>query len=245
MANVRDYRVPASVAETVQLMSEPGADYALLAGGTSLIGELESGACDEPANLIDLRRLGLDEIIVESGTLTLGAMATLSAVMAHETAGTLVGSALRRAARNEGPLNLRNAATVGGIAAAAACDSEFYAALLALDASIVVANASGEQTTRLAEFYQADGLITAISVPIRPGRSGLSRVARTPSDRPIVAAVAVLDDQGERVALCGVAERPILAGSRLRPPDDYKGSATYRSQMAGILIERARSEAKG
>jgi hypothetical protein len=70
----------------------------------------------------------------------------------------------------------------------------------------------------------------------------MARVARTPADRPIVAA-AVLQAAGvERDAFCGVASRPVLSGATLSPPDDYKGSAAYRRAMAEIVVQRARAE---
>jgi hypothetical protein len=51
----------------------------------------------------------------------------------------------------------------------------------------------------------------------------------------------VTGNGGERVALCGVASRPVLLGAELNPPDDYKGSADYRRAMADVLVARARA----
>jgi hypothetical protein len=63
-------------------------------------------------------------------------------------------------------------------------------------------------------------------------------------DRPIVAAVAVVGLGIERMALCGVAERPVLAGQPLMPPADFKGSADYRMAMIDVVKRRALEEAK-
>ncbi len=68
----------------------------------------------------------------------MGAMCTLAALTEHAEAAALAGGLLLRAVRGEGPVNLRNAATVGGAVACAEYDSEFYAALLALGASVTV-----------------------------------------------------------------------------------------------------------
>jgi CO/xanthine dehydrogenase FAD-binding subunit len=97
----------------------------------------------------------------------------------------------------------------------------------------------------LAELTEVHGLIESVRLPMSNARSGLARVSRTPSDRPIVAAVAVLNDAGKTVALCGVAERPILQSAVLNPPDDFKGSAGYRRALVPILIKRATREAEG
>ena len=164
-------------------------------------------------------------------------------VVEHPAAQQLAGGLLVRAARGEGPVNLRNAATVGGTVAAAAPDSEFYAALLALGASVVTSDGAQETITRLEDLQEVTGLITAVLLPITDARGGHARVARTPSDRPIVAALAVQTGSGERVALCGVALRPVLLGAPLDPPDDFKGSAQYRRALAEVAVARARKEA--
>jgi xanthine dehydrogenase iron-sulfur cluster and FAD-binding subunit A len=55
----------------------------------------------------------------------------------------------------------------------------------------------------------------------------------------------VTGDGVERVAVCGVAPRPILAGETLAPVSDFKGSAEYRQEMAAVMHQRALKEAKG
>jgi hypothetical protein len=66
-------------------------------------------------------------------------------------------------------------------------------------------------------------------------------VARTPADRPIVAAYAVRDSADDEicVGLCGVGSTPVLHGDPLSPPDDFKGSADYRRKMADVVVRRA------
>ena len=105
-------------------------------------------------------------------------------------------------------------------------------------------------------------------MPVGDLRWGEARVARTPADEPIVAAVAVVELDGgivrqARVALVGawreaarLAEAPSallggpLDGERIRavaaaverevaPRGDFRGSAEYRRAMAGVLTRRA------
>ena len=136
---------------------------------------------------------------------------------------------------------MRNAATIGGVVASGELDSEFYTALLALDAGVVLHDGKQEHTVRLEDLQSIVGLVTAVLIPTASAGAGLARVARTPADRPIVAAVAVRTAAGERVALCGVARRPVLLGAKLDPPDDFRGSAGYRRAMAEIVVQRARA----
>lgn len=242
MANLQEYHSPATLADAVRLLTRPDRNYAVIGGGTRLVADLEMGRVADLDGVISLNQLELDTISVDADQLTIGAATTLTDLIEHHIAGTLAGGLLRKAARGEGPINLRNAATVGGVVAAAEADSECYAALLALGATVTIHDGTGESSTSLGDI---NGLVTAVTLPLADVRGGLARVARTPSDRPIVAAVAVVGDSGECIALCGVADRPILHGSPLQPPDDFKGSSAYRRALAPIVVERALKEARG
>jgi CO/xanthine dehydrogenase FAD-binding subunit len=246
MALIKTVYQPASAAEAAALLARTDEKLAPLAGGSKLIADLETRSRRDLDGLVDLGRAGLDRIDIVNldgrEYVRAGATATLSQVTEHEVAGTLAAGLLRRAAGCEGPINLRNAATIGGVVASAELDSEFYAALLALDAGVVLHDGTQEHMVRLEDLQSIAGLITAVLIPTAGARAGLARVARTPADRPIVAAVAVRTAAGERVALCGVAPRPVLLGTKLNPPDDFRGSAAYRRAMAEIVVQRARAE---
>jgi len=245
MAILHEYHRPATIAEALALLARENRRLLPLAGGTLLVGRLESLTLRELDGVVDLADLGLNTIRQADNMLCLGATVTLAAVVEHPRAGTIADGLLRRAAQGEGPVNLRNAATVGGVVAAAEADSEFYAALLALNAQIVVYNESRPMTIPLDELSDHPRLIAEVRLPLASWRGGAARVARTPSDRPIVAAYAALDAGVQRVALCGVAARPVLAGTPLDPPDDFKGSADYRRAMGEVMIMRALNEARG
>lgn len=247
MAILAEYHKPQSVAEAVTLLRRTDAKLRPLAGGSQLVGALETRTLPDVDGVVDLAGLGLNQIKAMGDLLYMGATATLSEVSSHPVAGEMAGGILRRTAACEGPVNLRNAATLGGVVACAETDSEFYAALLALDASVVISDGERETTTPLADFTipSPHHLIIAVTLPLRPLSSGHVRIARTPSDRCIVAAVAVVGAGVDRIALCGVGDRPLLAGGPLTPPDNWKGSAEYRQAMAKIVQDRALTEARG
>lgn len=245
MALLKTVYRPGSAAEAASLLAAADQKLAPIAGGSKLIAELETRARRDLDGLVDLSCAGLNhiELIEQDGRqfIRAGATVTLSQITEDEVGGALADGLLRRAAAGEGPLNLRNAATVGGVVASAEYDSEFYAALLALNAGVVLHDGEQEHTVQLEDLQSVAGLITAVLIPAAAVRGGLARVARTPADRPIVAAVVVRVAEDERVALCGVAARPVLGGGVLTPPDDYKGSAAYRLAMAEIVTQRARA----
>lgn len=242
MANLREYHRPRSLDEAAGLLARGGDRLVPLAGGTKLVGQLEMRALPDVEGVVDLAEVGLGYARSEDGILRVGAMCTLAALLDQPEAAALADGLLRRAARGEGPVNLRNAATVGGVVACAEADSEFYAGLLALGASVTVRMGDGERTIPLAEAAPVPGLVIEVQIPLAFARGGAARIARTPSDRPIVAAMAVRGLSGERVAVCGVAPRPILEGAPLDPPDDFKASRAYRLAMAPVVVRRARAE---
>ena len=239
MALLTSVYQPTSAAAAAALLARSDERLAILGGGSRLIADLETRTRRDLDGVIDLSRAGLDSIEATDDGLRAGSMVTLSRFTEHEIAGSLAGGLLRLAAAGEGPVNLRNVATLGGVVASAEADSEFYAALLALGVTVVLHDGHEERALPLEDLQSIAGVITAVLIPSTLLRGSLARVARTPADRPIVAAVAVCTAQAERVALCGVSARPVLLGSTLTPPDDFKGSAAYRLAMIEIMVQRA------
>ena len=149
-------------------------------------------------------------------------------------------------ARREAPRSIRNAATIGGTIALADPESELLAGLLAYGATVSIAGTTSQARLALDQVFDNlaaldDGLITDVSFPTT-GHAAADRTGRTPADRPIVAAVAHRDPGGTRLALTGVASRPILVDADaiddLEPPADFRGSSDYRRQLARILSAR-------
>lgn len=194
---------------------------------------------------IDLQATELDQITYSQNRLTLGAMVRLQTIVEEEQAPQLLGETAKR----EGPNTLRHAATIGGLIAGADWESELLAALLVLEAQVTVQTVAGSQTIALSHFLRnvpanlKGGLVTAVSMATT-GKIAGDRVARTPADRPIVAAIGRLDDRGQiHLAFCGVAQTPLLLDptrleSSLNPPGDFRGSSAYRRQVALTLARR-------
>jgi len=280
MARVREYHRPETVVEALALLANPGISSVPLAGGTTLVPRLVA-ADNEVEAIVDLSRLGLDFLELEEGLLRLGAMVTLTDVAESEVCRQVAGGLLNRAARLNATVNVRNAATVGGVIAGGDPTSELLLALVALGAELVVQkDADRTDLLPLNVFLGAPAdsltgsLLTEVHFSVPEGRvsAGLTRVGRTPRDRPIVAAAAVVIWEGDvaariGLAMSGIAETPVrlddiekvlegqalvddvldaaLAdlGERFDPPDDFRGSAEYRRAMAPILARRALREA--
>ncbi|MCB9136862.1 MAG: FAD binding domain-containing protein [Caldilineaceae bacterium] len=249
-AKIVAYHRPASVDEALALLARTGVTSALVAGGTQAVPHLRSlPTADQPDEIIDLQALPLTDLTAGDGEARAGALVTLHALAECEA---LPGT-IRDAARRAGPNTLRHAATLGGTLAAGEATSELLAALLVYEADVIITDAEGKRTPALADFLadpdrmRGSGLITGARWRT-DGRSAAARVARTPADDPIVAAVARrTEDGGTRLAFCGVAATPILVrpediDAQIDPPSDFRGSSEYRSAMANILAARVMEE---
>ena len=148
MAILAEYHKPQTLAEALDLLAERSSRRVPLAGGTHLVAALETRQRQDVDGVVDLSGLALSFIERDGSILRIGAMTPITDLVEHDLCASLAGGILLRTARYEGPLNLRNAATVGGLVVLAEPDSELYAALLALDAAIVTTNSEGVETIR-------------------------------------------------------------------------------------------------
>lgn len=209
-----EYHRPIDLATVRRLLARTPAP-ALLAGGTALLPELSS------ETVVDLCDLPLNFAETQADGLHLGALLTLAALTPASAAGTWAGGLLARAAQAEGPINLRNVATLGGLVVQAEATSLLWLSLLALDAqAIVVAAAGPPQQVALRTLADAPApllsghLLLEVALPkhLALAQHGIATVARTPRDQAIVAAVAVVEpDQAiATVVLGGVTAQPLV-----------------------------------
>jgi carbon-monoxide dehydrogenase medium subunit len=270
MPQIKQYHRPQNLDDALTLLQRDETTVPL-AGGTKLI----PSRAPDVQSVVDLQVLGLDELAVEGFHVRIGAMVPLQRLV--ET--TTVGEFLAEAARMDGPITFRSAATVGGIIAAGDPLSYLLIALLTLDAEVHLrlpdpATVSLDRILDAPRKFLDGGLITgvtALSSVAAPG-TAIARVARTPRDKPIVAVAVRVTREGGlcggvRIALAGVADRPICANEvedrlkgqpfdeklvsvavgilleQLNPPSDFKGSGEYRREMAAVLTRRALLEA--
>lgn len=104
-----------SVKEACRLLAEYGGRAVLNAGGTDLLGTLKGDSLIEyPEALVNIKTIsGLDKIVEGKGTLRIGALAKLSALVSSPLLSERY-PVLAEAARNVATPQIRNAATVGG-----------------------------------------------------------------------------------------------------------------------------------
>ena len=201
------------------------ADAAVLAGGTDLMVEVNFGH-RRPETFVSLR--GVPELRGWSrdgndDSIRIGAGVTYRDLEAGKI-GELV-PALAQAARTVGSPQIRNAGTIGGNVATASPAGDMLPVLVALDAVIECASATGGvRDIPIRHFIvgpkrtvlAADELILAVRVPRLEGPQEFLKVGTRNAMVIAVASVALLADDANRTLCCGlgsVGPVPIRAGA--------------------------------
>lgn len=175
------YYQPGSLDDAFRLTTELGSSARVVAGGTDLIVEL-SRDVKPTSTLIDITRIAALRGIRDDGdSIVLGALTTHNDVLASSLCRELA-LPLALACLEVGAPQLRTRATVVGNLVTASPANDTISALIALDASITIANRTGHRTVKVADFYpgfrqtllQPDELVTSISIPkMKPSERGM------------------------------------------------------------------------
>ena len=210
------YEAPETVEEALALLAR-GDGAVVLAGGQSLVQQLNMRA-RRPSLVVDVNGIpGLDAIEEDAGELRIGALARQQALLDHEGA-QLAHPLLSLAGRHAGYRATRNRGTVGGSLAFAAPWAELTAAAVALDARVEVRSTRGARTIPARELFRGphetalepDELLTRVEVPAAAPRTGAGFHEASPRYRDyahVAAAATVTLDQAGR---CSAAELVVL-----------------------------------
>lgn len=209
----------------MELLASAGHDVKILAGGQSLVPMLNLRLV-RPAVLIDLNGVpGLDRIIpAADGGLGIGALVR-HAALASSAAVVERAPLLAEAARHIGHPAIRHRGTLGGSLAHADPAAELPAALVALDAELVLRGPRGARTIRASEFFLGlmttalgpDEILVEIHVPPQGPGWGFAEVARRAGDFALAGVVALVDRaagssgrfRSARLVGFGVGDRPV------------------------------------
>ncbi|PPJ17822.1 carbon monoxide dehydrogenase [Nocardia nova] len=236
-----DYHAPGSAEEAVTLLAELGDEAKVIAGGQSLVPmlALRLAVFD---HLVDLRRVDdLRGIEAGASSVRIGAGVTHAAVGASAEVRRAV-PLLHRATPLIGHFQIRNRGTIGGSIAHADAAAEYPVVALTLDAEIEALSPRGRRTLAAADFFtgmwttalEPDELVTAITFPVRSGRSGfaIEEFTRRSGDFAMAgAAIAVRLDGDSRVDRCAIG----LFGLAPTPVRAHRAEATLLGRPADAV----------
>lgn len=216
------YSAPDSLTAALALLAD-GAKP--LAGGMSLVPMMKLRLA-QPEHLVDLRKVpGLKSIREEDGQLHIGALATHYEIQSSD----LVRShcpLLAATAGKIGDVQIRNLGTIGGSLAHADPAADYPAAILAIDATLVLSSTNGRREVGAADFFidtfttavEPGELLTEIIVPAAPegSRAAYKKMPNPASGFALVgvAAIAAKTDgviSSCRIGVTGVAGKPYRA----------------------------------
>ncbi|MBM3855476.1 MAG: xanthine dehydrogenase family protein subunit M [Verrucomicrobia bacterium] len=215
-----EYFRPQTIEAALELLEQHGTDAKLLAGGHSLLPAMKLRLA-QPAKLIDLARIPeLDGIRLEQDRIAIGAMTTHQAIA---SSALLAGKCplLPEVARQVGDVQVRNRGTLGGSLAHADPAGDWPAAMLALEAEIVVGGRGGNRAIAAGDFFvdlyetalRPAELIREIRVPVTAATVAYVKSSQRASGFAVAGAAVVVD--GHRkwvgVAISGVAAKPYRA----------------------------------
>jgi carbon-monoxide dehydrogenase medium subunit len=266
-----EWIAPVTLEEALSVRGQRGDEATVLAGGTFLVILMNQDLI-APEALLSLGAVrGIDYIDEVEGELRLGAMARhrdIERSPVVRDGWPVLAQAFSLVASRR----VRNQATVGGVLADADYASDPPAVLAALGARAVLRSRRGTRTVSIAElilgFYETciepDELLVEVRVPPCPPRAVYRKFrSRSSEDRPCVAVAAARGDDGLRVVVGAVSDRPrelpgalALAGAgapgpnetaeiarryarEIDPLDDARGSSAYRRRIIEVEVRRA------
>jgi CO/xanthine dehydrogenase FAD-binding subunit len=250
MLKITAYHSPVSLDEAVTLLSEEG--RTVIAGGTDLLVNPRYSA--GVREVVDIRKLGLDYIMVEDGWLRIGASTTMRTVARNPHVQAQANGILARGAAVCGSPNIRNMATLVGNVASALPSADTLPSLLALNAVVVLKGARGERIVPLDQFFVGPAksvrereLIRELRIPLtgQDIHGGFYKLGRTAEDISVVnAATTIIIEDGiikkARLVLGAVAPTPLRVIQAEEALVGQLASEETLQRIAKIVCEEVR-----
>lgn len=153
---LQDYSLPSTIDEALSLLNSSNGNARIIAGGTDLMLDLESGKVNAGC-LVDISNIGeLKKIELEGDTISIGAGVTHSEV-ARSALVREKAPLLASACRAVGSLQIRNTGTVAGNVVNAQPAADAAVALVALGARAEIAGPDGVKSVPVEELYAGVG----------------------------------------------------------------------------------------
>jgi carbon-monoxide dehydrogenase medium subunit len=158
-----DYQVPATLEEAVSLLAADPDGAKVLAGGHSLIPAMKLRLA-QPLLLVDIARIKSLAYIREDGNqILIGATTTHYQLESSELLQQIC-PLLPACARSIGDVQVRNKGTIGGSIAHSDPAGDWPAAVLALNADLVLVGPGGERIVKAADFF-----VDLLTTDLQPG----------------------------------------------------------------------------
>ena len=220
-----EYHRPSTVDETVAVLADDPGSSRVLAGGQSLVLEMNYRRA-RPGRLVDINGVAeLNRVDRDGDRMRVGALARHARFEDRVDDGAL-GRLLSQVSRHIGHPPIRSRGTMVGSLSYAHPAAEWPTLAMALEGELELVSASGARSVPARSFFEGpfatscrpDELVSEVRLPVLGDDVGVGFVEhrRTHASFAVVAAVAVLDlADGEvrraRIGIGGGADRPLRA----------------------------------
>jgi carbon-monoxide dehydrogenase medium subunit len=240
-----DYKAPSSLDEALQLLAEGGDDAKIIAGGQSLLPVMKLRLA-APDLLIDLAKIdSLKGVRDDGDAIVIGAMTPHFEVLRDPLVAEHA-SLIAKCVETVADPQVRHRGTIGGACAHADPASDIPTAIVALDAELVIAGASGQRRVAAADFFQDlfttvigdDEILVEVRVPKYTGwGSAYEKFVRVAQQWAIVGVAATVRTDGDsiaeaRIGLTNMGSTPIRARAAERA---LIGVAVEPDAVAGAM----------
>jgi carbon-monoxide dehydrogenase medium subunit len=230
----REFRYirPASLAQALEALAQSSGDAVALAGGQSLLTAMNM-RLSAPSLLVDIGELEeLKGIAERDGVLLIGAGMTHASILEHPLVRRRI-PLLVEVGQHIAHVAVRNRGTIGGSLAYSDPAAEWPAAMVALQAELVLASCEGERRINAEDFF-----IGLLETALRPGELIL-RVEIPIPDADVRWCFDELARRHGNFALAGLFASAKLDGAKLISPRVvYLGCTDYpkpaQQLMAGL-----------
>jgi len=184
MTEIEHYVAPTSLEQAAEYLRS--GEVTILAGGTDLMPQSQSGRLKIKRTLMNIRRVPeLNGIAIDNGAIRIGALATMTEIMQSELVKKHL-PILIEACDHFASDQIRNAATLGGNICNASPAGDTLVPLLVLDAEVELASKPNGSLSRrrvpLADFFTGPGktklgaaeLLAGVRIPL-PGPARYAR----------------------------------------------------------------------
>lgn len=249
---IEQYLRPDSTAQALELMQQHAGNAIWFAGGSKLNA---APTKTDKTVAISLEKLDFNKIEKQGEAVHIGAMCRIQDLIDNE----LIPSALKQASALIYSRHVRNQATLGGEIAALQPEALLVPGLMALKATVVLADGREMEVEDYISTEKRD-LITKVIIPEAGLNCAVHNVVRSAAGLAVVTAAVSIDKEGKKIiALDGVSpkkngaavpvrlrdvENQELEGESLEkavseavhPVADIIGSVEYKRYIAGVVV---------
>jgi carbon-monoxide dehydrogenase medium subunit len=253
-----DYFSPKSLPEALELLYGDDSEVRILAGGQSLIPSLKSRS-NSVKRVVDITGIKeLDYIRKDGSVFRIGALTTNAVLESNNEIESSL-PILKEAARQIADPLVRNMGTIGGNLCHADPVNDLPAVMLALNATIVVANKEGTRRIDANSFFvdsfktalNPGEILTEVEIPLQEGRvGGAYRKVKKGSGGFSIAGVgsylSVADDNtisSCRIALTAVGPKAVRALAAERSLQGTAPTASELHNAANLAPDASHSHA--